>query len=143
MSRIGFSHRARSSGSRCARTMRCDDSRPLAMELGCSTEREQRDRRAPVRRWRREARRLAEATSVRPEQAASLLERAGSTPLPHAMRLAEIAKRQNVSLGALFEATGVGEDLERERADHDRAGAQVCGLLRARARAGGEDEAHG
>ena len=57
---------------------------------------------------------MAESTSVRPEQIATLLMNAESTPLPHAMRVAEIAKRQNVSLAALFEATGVGASLERE-----------------------------
>jgi tRNA uridine 5-carboxymethylaminomethyl modification enzyme len=56
---------------------------------------------------------LAESTSVRPEQIAPLLSNAGSTPLPHAMRIAEIAKRQNVSLAALFEVAGVGTTIER------------------------------
>jgi tRNA uridine 5-carboxymethylaminomethyl modification enzyme len=86
---------------------------PLAIELGMLTEREQR---IVARRFAMEAEasRLAESTSVRPEEVASLLERAGSTQLPHAMRVAEIAKRQNVSLAALFDATGVGEGLERE-----------------------------
>jgi tRNA uridine 5-carboxymethylaminomethyl modification enzyme len=86
---------------------------PLAIELGMLTERE---RCIVARRFamEAEANRLAETTSVRPDEVASLLERAGSTQLPHAMRIAEIAKRQNVSLAALFEATGVGEGLERE-----------------------------
>ena len=57
---------------------------------------------------------LAEATSVRQEQIATLLTEAGSAPLPHAVRIAEVAKRQNVSLATLFEATGVGTSLERE-----------------------------
>ncbi len=86
---------------------------PMAIELGMLTEREQR---IVARRFAMEAEasRLAESTSVRPEEVASLLERTGSTQLPHAMRVAEIAKRQNVSLAALFNATGVGEGLERE-----------------------------
>ena len=86
---------------------------PMAIELGMLTEREQR---IVARRFAMEAEasRLAESTSVRPEEVASLLERAGSTQLPHAMRVAEIAKRQNVSLASLFDATGVGEGLERE-----------------------------
>ncbi|HEY8795406.1 MAG TPA: tRNA uridine-5-carboxymethylaminomethyl(34) synthesis enzyme MnmG [Gemmatimonadaceae bacterium] len=86
---------------------------PMATELGMLTEREQR---IVTRRFTMEAEasRLAESTSVRPDEVASLLERAGSTQLPHPMRVAEIAKRQNVSLAALFDATGVGEGLERE-----------------------------
>jgi tRNA uridine 5-carboxymethylaminomethyl modification enzyme len=86
---------------------------PMAIERGMLTEREERivDRRFAMET---EARALAEATSVRPEQVAALLEEAGSAQLPHAMRVAEIAKRQNVSLAALFEATGVGEELDRD-----------------------------
>jgi tRNA uridine 5-carboxymethylaminomethyl modification enzyme len=65
------------------------------------------------------ARRLAEADAVRdeaarrsitPEQAAPLLEALGSTPLPHAMRVRDVARRQHISLGAVFAAAG----LERE-----------------------------
>ncbi|MEO6209257.1 MAG: tRNA uridine-5-carboxymethylaminomethyl(34) synthesis enzyme MnmG [Gemmatimonadaceae bacterium] len=86
---------------------------PMAIELGMLTEREER---IVERRFAMEAQAsaLAEATSVRPEQVASLLEEAGSAQLPHAMRVAEIAKRQNVSLSSLFEAMGVGGDIERD-----------------------------
>ena len=86
---------------------------PTAMRLGMLDDREQRivERRFAMEA---EARALAESTSVRPEQVVTLLANAGSTPLPHAMRIAEIAKRQNVSLAALFDATGVGASLERE-----------------------------
>jgi tRNA uridine 5-carboxymethylaminomethyl modification enzyme len=86
---------------------------PIAMERDMLTGAEERivERRFAMEE---EARALAEATSARPEQVAALLSDAGSTQLPHAMRLAEIAKRQNISLGALFDATGVGGMLERE-----------------------------
>jgi tRNA uridine 5-carboxymethylaminomethyl modification enzyme len=86
---------------------------PMAIALGLLTEREQRivERRFAMEA---EASALAESTSVRPEQVVSLLEEAGSAPLPHAMRVAEIAKRQNVSLAALFRATGVGAEIERD-----------------------------
>lgn len=86
---------------------------PLAIELGMLTEREERivERRVAMEA---QASALAEATSVRPEQVVRLLEEAGSAQLPHAMRVAEIAKRQNVSLSSLFEATGVGGDIERD-----------------------------
>lgn len=86
---------------------------PLAIELGMLSEREQRivERRFAMEA---EASTLAESTSVRPEQVRVLLEEAGSAQLPHAMRVAEIAKRQNVSLASLFVATGVGEDIDRD-----------------------------
>jgi tRNA uridine 5-carboxymethylaminomethyl modification enzyme len=58
-----------------------------------------------------EARRLADTTSIRPEQAAGVLATAGSAPLSHAVRIEEVARRQNVSLGALFSAAGVGASL--------------------------------
>src|SRR5665213_961122 len=86
---------------------------PIAMERGMLTGAEERivERRFAMEE---EARALAEATSARPEQVAALLSDAGSTQLPHALRLAELAKRQNISLCALFDATGVGGMLERE-----------------------------
>lgn len=86
---------------------------PMAIELGMLTEREQR---VVARRFAMEAEAtsLAESTSVRPEQVASLLESAESAQLPHAMRIAEIAKRQNVSLAALFDAAGVAAEIERD-----------------------------
>jgi tRNA uridine 5-carboxymethylaminomethyl modification enzyme len=86
---------------------------PMAMSLGMLDDPEQQivERRFAMEA---EAHALAESTSVRPEQVETLLANAGSTPLPHAMRVAEIAKRQNVSLAALFDATGVGASLERE-----------------------------
>lgn len=58
-----------------------------------------------------EAMAIAKSTSVRPEAAAPLLENAGSAPLPHAMRIAEVVKRQGVGLSDLFSAAGVGSDL--------------------------------
>lgn len=61
-----------------------------------------------------EARALAERTSISPVAAAPLLERASSAPLPHAMRVSEVVKRQGVTLLDLLRAAGVGEDLPRE-----------------------------
>ena len=37
-----------------------------------------------------------------PSQAAPMLERAGSAPLAHSVKIAELAKRQDISLGGLF-----------------------------------------
>jgi tRNA uridine 5-carboxymethylaminomethyl modification enzyme len=58
-----------------------------------------------------EARRLAETTSIRPEQAAAVLQAADSAPLAHAVRVGEVARRQSVALVDLFRAVGVGANL--------------------------------
>jgi len=55
-----------------------------------------------------EAMAIAKSISIRPEAAAPFLAAAGSTPLPHAMRIAEVAKRQGVALSDLFASAGVG-----------------------------------
>jgi tRNA uridine 5-carboxymethylaminomethyl modification enzyme len=57
---------------------------------------------------------LAAGTSISPEAAGPLLEAAGSSPIPHAVRLADLARRQNVELRSLLAAVGVGGDLTRE-----------------------------
>src|SRR5476651_1463752 len=49
-----------------------------------------------------EARRLADTTSIRPDQAAAVLEAAHSAPLAHAVRVGEVARRQSVALVDLF-----------------------------------------
>ena len=54
---------------------------------------------------------LAETTSITPENAAAVLDRAGSTQLAQPVRIAEVAKRQGVALGELFAAADVGADL--------------------------------
>jgi len=59
----------------------------------------------------RDALKLAERTSMPPEVADPVLEAVGSRPLLHAVRAAELAKRQDVSLQALFDAAGVGAEL--------------------------------
>jgi len=61
-----------------------------------------------------DARRLAESTSIRPEQAADVLTAAHSAPLAHSVRIAEVARRQDVSLLELFRAVGVGTELPRD-----------------------------
>jgi tRNA uridine 5-carboxymethylaminomethyl modification enzyme len=60
------------------------------------------------------ARRLAESTSVLPAQVATLLAEAASAPLAHSVKVAEVARRQNVGLAELFAAVGVGGDLDRD-----------------------------
>ena len=50
---------------------------------------------------------LAASTSVRPEQVQSLLERSGSAPTPHSVKIIELARRQEIPLAALFDAAGL------------------------------------
>src|SRR6478672_10053384 len=58
-----------------------------------------------------EAMAIAKSTSIRPETAAPFLAAAGSAPLPHAMRIAEVAKRQGITLSDLFASAGVGDGI--------------------------------
>ena len=82
----------------------------MASDLGLYTEQEQvvvAQRLAAEH----EARLLADATSMRPEDALPVLVAAGSTPLAHAVRISEVARRQHISLEDLFRAMGVGGEL--------------------------------
>jgi tRNA uridine 5-carboxymethylaminomethyl modification enzyme len=83
---------------------------PLAMALGAFSDAEcaRVERRLAAEG---EALDLARRTSVRPEQVKELLRAAGSAPIPHAVKLVELAKRQGLSLSALFQAAGAGADL--------------------------------
>jgi tRNA uridine 5-carboxymethylaminomethyl modification enzyme len=58
--------------------------------------------------------RLAETTSIQPNQAAPILSAAGTTDLLQPVRIIEVARRQEVSLRALFDAVGQGTDLDDE-----------------------------
>jgi tRNA uridine 5-carboxymethylaminomethyl modification enzyme len=60
------------------------------------------------------ATRLAENTSIAPSEATEVLARVQSAPLAQSMKIAEVAKRQNVSLADLFDAVGVGAELQRD-----------------------------
>jgi tRNA uridine 5-carboxymethylaminomethyl modification enzyme len=62
------------------------------------------------------ARDLAERTSVKPEIVNDLLAAAGSTPIPHAVRIVELARRQDVPLRTLLDAANVGAELPDEAA---------------------------
>jgi tRNA uridine 5-carboxymethylaminomethyl modification enzyme len=57
---------------------------------------------------------LARETQARSEHVDEQLVAAGTAPLVHPVRVAELAKRQGASLSALFAATGVTEELSRE-----------------------------
>jgi tRNA uridine 5-carboxymethylaminomethyl modification enzyme len=50
---------------------------------------------------------LAASTSVRPDQVRALLDRVGSPAIPHAVRIIELARRQDLSLSALFAAASL------------------------------------
>lgn len=56
----------------------------------------------------------AESHSIRPEEADPVLLRSGGTPLKHAMKINEVAKRNGVALSELFAATGAGAELASE-----------------------------
>ena len=58
--------------------------------------------------------RMAEDVSIRPEQVNTRLADLGSTPIPHSMKLIELARRQGVQLQELFALAGVGADLAPE-----------------------------
>lgn len=58
------------------------------------------------------ARELAETTSITPLDASVVLALAGSAPLPHAVRIVDVARRQGVALGDLLAAAGVGAGLD-------------------------------
>lgn len=60
------------------------------------------------------ARKLAEESSIRPEQAAEILSVAESTPLQQSVKITEVAKRQNVLLSDLFKAVGVGNEIPQD-----------------------------
>jgi tRNA uridine 5-carboxymethylaminomethyl modification enzyme len=83
----------------------------VALELGMYDDSE---RAVAARRFADEdaALHLAESTSISPSQASAALERASSAALPHSVKVAEVAKRQNIALSDLFAATDVGRDLD-------------------------------
>jgi tRNA uridine 5-carboxymethylaminomethyl modification enzyme len=56
---------------------------------------------------------LANTVSIQPQQASPVLRAAESAQLPHSVKIVEVARRQEVSLRALFDAVGVGGDIDR------------------------------
>jgi tRNA uridine 5-carboxymethylaminomethyl modification enzyme len=57
---------------------------------------------------------LAESLTIQPQQAESALTSAGSSQLSQAVKIVDVARRQNVSLRSLLDAVGAGEDLGNE-----------------------------
>ena len=86
---------------------------PTATALGLYSDSERRVHDARIAAEDR-AHTLARETSVRPEQVAALLAPSGTAPLVHSVRVAELAKRQGVTLTALFAAAGICVDLPME-----------------------------
>src|SRR6185503_19085653 len=80
---------------------------PIGLELGLYDHAEE-SRIAERFAAEDEAMAIAKSTSIRPENAAPFLAAAGSTPLLHAMRIAEVVKRQGIALSDLFASSGVG-----------------------------------
>ena len=83
---------------------------PIAVSLGMLSDDEARVVEQRLSAEER-ARELAERTSVRPEVVNDILLTAGSAPIPHAVKVVELAKRQDVSLRALLEAAQVGSEI--------------------------------
>lgn len=84
---------------------------PIGLETGLFSP----DEEAVIQRRfdaERQARTLADETSIRPEQAAPVLQESSSQALAQSVKIAEVAKRQHVTLSALFAAADVGRDLD-------------------------------
>jgi tRNA uridine 5-carboxymethylaminomethyl modification enzyme len=81
------------------------------LDLYTSAERERIDRRLADEDA---ASTLARDTSVSPDRVNALLERIGSAPVHQSARIAELAKRQRVSLEELFAVAEVTRDFEPE-----------------------------
>jgi tRNA uridine 5-carboxymethylaminomethyl modification enzyme len=58
--------------------------------------------------------RLASETSIAPAQADPILVAAGSSPLPHSVKIEELARRNGVTLSSLFAATGILGRVDRD-----------------------------
>jgi tRNA uridine 5-carboxymethylaminomethyl modification enzyme len=86
---------------------------PIALELDAFGSQE---RRRVEQRFADEdrSRELATRTTIHPAQADPLLHAAGGSPLPHGMKIADVAKRQRIALEDLFAAAGVGAEIPRE-----------------------------
>ena len=88
---------------------------PTAISLGMLSEQEIRlvERRLGAEDRARE---LAERTSVRPDVVRELLVAVGSSAIEHSVKVVELARRQDVSLRALLDAAGVGQDVPNDAA---------------------------
>ena len=85
---------------------------PIGLELGIYSDAEERTIASRLHH-EDSALELANTTSVQPEQAAPVLRAAGSSELTQSVKIVEVARRQEIPLHALFEAVGVGGDLDQ------------------------------
>ena len=86
---------------------------PIGMRLGIYSELENATIKARLEH-EDAALRLAELTSIRPDEAAPILSGANSAPLSHSVRIVEVARRHEIPLDQLFRAVGLGADLDNE-----------------------------
>jgi tRNA uridine 5-carboxymethylaminomethyl modification enzyme len=85
----------------------------IGLELGIYSEEEKKILRTRLEH-EDSAIRLAETVTIQPEQAEPILSAVTSSKLSQAVKIVEVARRQNVPLKALLKATGVGEELDDE-----------------------------
>jgi tRNA uridine 5-carboxymethylaminomethyl modification enzyme len=86
---------------------------PVGLSLGLY---DQREEAIVAERLQAEDRALAlaEDTSVHPQVVNPVLREAGSSAIPHSVKLVELARRQELELSALFRTAGVGQDIPAE-----------------------------
>jgi tRNA uridine 5-carboxymethylaminomethyl modification enzyme len=86
---------------------------PIGLGLGIysSSEEETINERLRQEDW---AMKLAETTSIRPEEAESVLTKARSAMLSQPVRIIEVARRQEVSLHELLNTVGLGAEIDSE-----------------------------
>jgi tRNA uridine 5-carboxymethylaminomethyl modification enzyme len=98
-------------------TVRQDNALPRLADIGRSCGLYTTDEEHCMeRRFADEARvmHLARETVVRPEQVDAMLVASGTDTLAHAVRVADVAKRPGISLGAVLASAGVVESLSRD-----------------------------
>ena len=86
---------------------------PIGLGLGIYSSSEEETINERLRQEDR-AMKLAETTSIRPEEAGPVLVTARSAPLSQPVRIIEVARRQEVSLHELLNAVGMGAEIDSE-----------------------------
>ena len=98
-------------------TVRQDNAIQRLGDLGLRLELYSDDERVIVEARQREELEItntADRTSITPDQAAPLLNRANSASLPHSVKISELARRHGISLLDLFRAAGVDSEFPPE-----------------------------
>ncbi len=86
---------------------------PIGIRLGMYSKSEEETIRTRLHH-EDSALKLAETTSIRPEEAEAILSAAPSAQLSHSVKIIEVARRQDVSLRSLLDAVGVGAEIDDE-----------------------------